>query len=133
MTRGMVYNNRLHMPLIYFQKNPGIPRLPLRPTNPKANMKRGGTLNTRNNDPTSSIPIPSNPITRQPKGQQPPTTFVGKENKQPVLLEAPHFTCKGKDAKGLKMLAFTDSEEKKLFQDVSSPYKREVKRESSKS
>ena len=113
------------MLLIYLQKKQAF-RLPLRPTNTKANMKRGGTENEKKVEAKSSIIIPSNPITRQPRGQLPPMASVEKENKQPVMHAAPHFLCQGKNAKGRAIINLTDSEEKRLMGDISSPYKRNI-------
>ena len=47
--------------------------------NPRVTQKRVGG-NNKTEDPKSSVPIPSNPITRQPNGTKPPWNCIGKEN-----------------------------------------------------
>ena len=47
--------------------------------NPRVTQKRIGG-NNKNEELKSSVPIPSNPITRQPNGTKPPWNYIGKEN-----------------------------------------------------
>ena len=47
--------------------------------NHRVTQKRVG-VNNKNEELKSSVPIPSNPITRQPNGTKPPWSCIGKEN-----------------------------------------------------
>ena len=47
--------------------------------NPRVTQNRVGS-NNKNEELKSSVPIPSNPITRQPNGTKPPWNGIGKEN-----------------------------------------------------
>ena len=52
------------------------PRPPLRLANPRVQQKQVGT-SKKNDEPKCAVPIPPNPIERQPNGTKPPTTNIG--------------------------------------------------------
>ena len=52
------------------------PRPPLRLSNPRVQQKQVGT-SKKNDEPKCAVPIPPNPIERQPNGTKPPTTNIG--------------------------------------------------------
>ena len=84
-------------------------------------------------DKPLAIPIPLNPVTRQPKGSKPPSNLFGKENTQPAENQQEYLIStettvestfsKPIDDANRKKLFFTDSEEKRIVGDISSPYK----------